>query len=137
MTANLYGNIPAISIIYQVLKGNQHLFRTIHIRPSINIIVDCDKSHTEIRKYLFNIAARFNVVSAKPGQILYNHTVYPAGFNIFQHCSKSRTLKIYPCKTIIHHFSINVNILMGLKKFFHKSLLIYNAVAFRLISVFS
>ena len=65
--ANLYRNITAISFVYEVLERNDEVIRGIFISEAVIIVVDGDEPDAQKRKYLLDILAGVQVITAKAG----------------------------------------------------------------------
>ena len=61
---------------------------------TVIIIIHGYKPDTQHGKQLFQISPNFNVIPAKPGQILYNNAVNHSLLYIFHHGLKRRTIEI-------------------------------------------
>ena len=62
----------------------------------------CNKTHTKSRESFLNISPGLNIVTSKAGQVFYNHTVYPACFDVTNHSLKFWSVEIAPWKAVIH-----------------------------------
>lgn len=69
------GNIPAVGVIQQVFKGQQHTVRGGQRGMAVIIIVDSDKADAQAGKDLLDITPCLNIVSPEPGQVFYDHAV--------------------------------------------------------------
>ena len=108
--------------------GNVCCFRII-------IIIDCYKSYSQLWKYFLNIPINIYMLSTESRQVFYNDTVDFLIFNCFEHCLKTRTLKINTWKTIIFKCLNNSNIRRRFHIAINQNWLIYNRFTFSLISV--
>ena len=68
---------------------------------TVIIIIYSDKPDPQHGKQLFQIAPNLNVVSAEPGQILYDNAVNHSLLYIFHHGLKRRTIEIRTRKTVV------------------------------------
>ena len=89
-----HGKILSIHIIYQILDFRYHLFRFIAACPGIKAIRHCYETHTKEWENLLNIISGFQIISAKTGQVFYNHTVNVSHADILHQPLKRTPVKI-------------------------------------------
>ena len=96
---HLFGNIPAVHIVQDILKRcNVHFLtgQTVHSVCNGNI------SYIVLWKKDFNIAASFNIISAQSGQIFGDDAADLSRLNISNHALKRRTVEVTACITVIY-----------------------------------
>jgi len=140
MAPHLNGNIPAISIIDQILKRNDHLTPGIVLHAVI-MVCHGNEAHAKHGKYLLDISPGLNIVAPEPREILHDHAVHRAVLYILHHLLEIRPVKINAAVSVILIHGMNPDIGMGFQIIPNQLLLIGNAVAeklsaFRHIAVF-
>ena len=102
LAPNLDRGIPAICLVYEIFEWNDQ-FIGFHISVfAVIVVVDSDKAHTQKGKDTLDVFSRFQVVPAKPGQVLDHDAVDFSSLNFVHHCLKSRTVKVGTGITVIH-----------------------------------
>ena len=96
-----------------------------------------NKANVQQRENHFKILPDQDVISAKPGQVLYDDAVDRAGLDISHHPFKIRPREICSGPAVINVFIDENNILVLLYIFVSDILLCANAVAFLFITVLS
>jgi len=116
MAPDLHRNIPAVSVIDQVLKRNQNLVPLPVPSQTVIMVIHRNKAHPKSREQPLNIASRINVLTPEPRQILDDHTVHRAPPYILQHLLEPRPLKTGTAVPVVHPFRNHHNILFVLQE---------------------
>ena len=97
------------------------------------MVVYSNEPHAELRKNLFNIAPRINVIAAKARKIFDDDAVDFTGFDSLHHFLKLRPLKVCPSIAVIAELSDQFNVWLPDCKTLDDCSLAGNAVALHLI----
>ena len=88
---DLSGDVACILGVKQILQRHHHV---VGAADTVDVVRDGDKPHTVLRQPAFQIAACFDVVTPKAGQILYQHTADAPALYVPQHPLKGGALEI-------------------------------------------
>ena len=99
---NLFGNIPAIHVVQDVLKGRDVHFLT---GQAVHTICDGDIPDIVPGEEDFNIASGFDIVSSQSGQVFRDHTTDFPCLNVSNHALERGAVEIAACVTVIHIIS--------------------------------
>ena len=136
LAPNLNGNVPAVGIVQQILKGHHDAIRITALSICVIIvIIDGDEPNPHHWENLFQILSHLNVVTTKSRQVLDYDAVDFAGFDVLHHLRKAWSLKIGSRVTIICIFSYQIQFWSFCNEIPNQFSLISDAVAFSLISV--
>ena len=96
---HLFGNIPAVHIIQDILKG-----RDVHFLAgqAVNSVCNGDISYIVFGEKDFDIAAGLDIISAQSGQVFCDDTANLSRLNISNHTLKGRAVEVAACITVIH-----------------------------------
>lgn len=87
---DLLGDVACILGVKQILQRQHHV---VGAADAVDVVRDGDKPHAVLRQPAFQIAACFDVVTPKAGQILYQHTADAPAFYVPQHPLKGGALE--------------------------------------------
>ena len=99
--ADFHGNIPAVGFIYEILERNDKLVRGVFPAKAVVVVIDGDEPHAQKGKYLLDVFAGVQIISAKAGKIFYDDAVGAPRLYILQHLFEARTLKIGACEAVV------------------------------------
>ena len=105
--SDFYRYIPAVNVVYQILKRQCDSIRSTSRCQTVITVIDGNIADAQGRENLLQIISCLNVVSGKPAQILADCTVNFAGAHILKHPLKSRTLHVGSAVTVI--FIVNLH----------------------------
>ena len=88
----LYGNVPAVGFIHDVLDRNRQVISVIFL-GRVDVIRNGDKPHTISRKHFAEVAPGFDVLTAQPGEVLNDNAVDLSVGDILHHLLEGRTVK--------------------------------------------
>ena len=88
---DLLGDVPSVLGVEQVFQRHHHV---VGAAGAVDVVRNGDEAHAVLRQPALQIAARFDVVAAKAGQILYQHAADAPAFHVPQHPLKGGALKI-------------------------------------------
>ena len=104
---------------------------------AVHVVIDGNESDTVSREISLQIVSGIYVVSTKAGEILDDHTVDFAFFNIMEHTLKGRAFKIGACVAIVCIMIDDGELWVPGAEVFNNMELVQNTVALDLVAIFT
>ena len=96
---HLFGNIPAVHIVQDILKGRDVHFLT---GQAVHTVRDGDIAHIVFGEKDFDIAASFDIISTKSGQVFGDHAADLPRLNVSDHALEGRAVEVAARIAVIH-----------------------------------
>ena len=96
---HLFGNIPAVHIVQDILKRRNVHFLT---GQAVHSVCNGNIAYIVFWEKDFDIAASFDIIPAQPGQVFGDNAADLSRLNIGNHALKRRAVEIAACITVIH-----------------------------------
>ena len=132
--ADLVRDVPGILGVKNIFHGQQQVVCS---PRAVYMVVDGDEADLQSGKHPLQIAAHLDVVSAKPGEVLHQHTVDPSRLDVRLHAAEGGTIEVGAGAAIVLIEIYQPQLRVVLQILCQEFPLIYDAVALRLVAVLS
>ena len=124
----LYGNIPAVGFVHNVLDRNRQIIAAAFL-GCVDVVGNGNEPHTVGREYPAKVAPGFDVLTPQPGEVFDNDAVdFPVG-HILHHFLKGGAVKDDSAVAIVYFVGHNLNVGVALNEVFNELALVGYAVA--------